>query len=146
MKKTHISKGSNGSTYPLPSLCSSSMTSRNSSTKSLPLVQQQNGENDVFNAAKKVSRQQMELSNHTKPTPKQKKRWDESQLAIELCDDSYKSIKSMSSTHTSRTAKSLKSKIFNAKLFQPKNTHHSSIIPIKLTLLINRMKRTHSSS
>lgn len=122
-KKKHTSTHSNGSTYPLPSLCSS-LSSHNSSSKSLD--------------------------------NKQRKRWDDSQFAIDLCDDN-----ATTTTTTTRTTKSLKDKILksfhsNHEQKQQHNTRspsnssslsshsNSSQISVKFTLLLRKIKSMKS--
>lgn len=140
----HQSTHSNTSTYPLPSLCSS-ISSYNSSSKSLPL-QKSNiicGENAEDVSALANNNQSATNNNNNNNNNKnseqqqqqqQRKRWDESQFAIELCDDSYKSICSHSNSNHSSTTKGLKDKLRNSKLF------HQSQISGKLSSLLRKIK------
>lgn len=143
----HQSTHSSSSTYPLPSLCSS-ISSNNSSSKSLPLPSKSNNiicgqsAEDVSALVSTVSRPPNSQSSNSEQKQKQqqqRKRWDESQFAIELCDDSYKSVCSHNNSNHSRSSSSsttqgLKDKLKNSKLF------HQSQISGKLSSLLRKIK------
>lgn len=160
-KRTHQSTHSNGSTYPLPSLCSS-LSSHNSSSKSLPPQQPHHPINDD------VDNTNGQNVGGKADDKRQRKRWDDSQFAIDLCDDNYKphgshdqnnnNNNNTTSAHTT-TLKILKSKLFqypNTRHYSP--THHSSSssnsstshksshsqISVKFTSLLRKIKSMKS--
>lgn len=65
--------------------------------------------------------------------PNNRKRWDDSQFAIDLCDDGYKSISSQSAT-------SLKEKLKSSKLL----FHQTDKISVKISLLLRKIKSIKS--
>ncbi|CAO3693191.1 hypothetical protein CU097_012957 [Rhizopus azygosporus] len=102
MSSKHKSKGSNSSNDPLPSLCLT-ISSVNSSTKSLSLKHSNQSEPIL------VTHRPSYIPMATDNTQKQPRRWDESQLALELAEDDLTKSKIPKDNH-----RRFKSKIFTS--------------------------------